>query len=334
MTAEKLELDQNTVNKLKNAHYGVFGHSAVEICHWTKTAIKEKHGCYKNKFYGIETHRCMEMTPSAVFCENRCIHCWRPTEFYKMLKMPVYAVDDPKKIVDELTELRRKLLIGFMGNKKIDSQWLAESFAPSHYSISLSGEPTLYPYLPELILYLKSLPNTKSIFLVTNGEEPDMIEKLIAKDALPTQLYLSMNAYDRDKYQIVNRPMYRDGWERWLKSLALLSKANTRTVIRITLMKGLNNSYEELPEAAKLIEMGNPDFVELKSYMHIGSSMSNLTENHMLSMDEVRDYTENLLKFLESYTYMDEMEPSRISVIKNKDRATSRWIIPEGSYTL
>ncbi len=221
-----------------------------------------------------------------------------------------------------------------MGNKKIDKQWLTESLTPSHYSISLSGEPTLYPHLPELILFLKSLPNTKSIFLVTNGEEPDMLDRLIMENALPTQLYLSMNAYDKGEYQIVNRPMYRDGWERWLKSLALLSKTPTRTVIRITLIRGYNDSYDGLSEVAKLIKIGNPDFVELKSYMHVGSSMSNLTERHMISMEEIRAYTKNLLKLLGSYIYMDEMEPSRISVIKNVDRGTSRWIIPEGSYTM
>ncbi|MGC8661595.1 MAG: 4-demethylwyosine synthase TYW1 [Nitrososphaeria archaeon] len=333
MTAMKLEIDEKTVDKLRNAHYGVFGHSAVEICHWTKTAIKEKRGCYKNKFYGIETHRCMEMTPSAVFCENRCIYCWRPTEFYKMLRMPGDAVDDPKIIVGELTKSRRKLLIGFMGNAKVDKRWLTESLMPSHYSISLSGEPTLYPRLPELILFLKSLPNTKSIFLVTNGEEPDMLERLIIENALPTQLYLSMNAYDKEEYQRINRPMYRDGWERWLKSLSILSKTPTRTVIRITLIRGYNDSYDKFPEAARLIKIGNPDFVEIKSYMHVGSSMSNLTEKHMLSMEEVREYAKSMLKILGSYDYMDEMEPSRISVIKNTERSTDRWIIPEGSYT-
>ena len=36
----------------------------------------------------------------------------------------------------------------------------------------------MYPKLPELIKYLKSLEETKSIFLVTNGQEPDMIQAI------------------------------------------------------------------------------------------------------------------------------------------------------------
>ena len=58
----------------------------------------------------------------------------------------------------------------------------------------------MYPKLPDLIKYLKSLEATKSIFLVTNGQEPDMIQKLADENALPTQLYLSTNASDYDSF--------------------------------------------------------------------------------------------------------------------------------------
>ena len=50
--------------KLKKAKYGVFNHSAVELCHWTKKSFSDGGSCYKHKFYGISTHRCMEMTPT------------------------------------------------------------------------------------------------------------------------------------------------------------------------------------------------------------------------------------------------------------------------------
>ena len=66
----------------------------------------------------------------------------------------------------------------------------------------------MYPKLPELIRYLKSLKQTKSIFLVTNGQEPDMIKKMADEDALPTQLYLSTNAADSESFIKINRPKY------------------------------------------------------------------------------------------------------------------------------
>ncbi len=330
---EKLVLDSQTVEALKRAHYGIFGHSAVEICHWTKEAIREKNGCYKNKFYGIQTHQCMEFTPTAVFCENRCIYCWRPNEFYKMLKMPESWIDEPAEIVKNLEKERKKLLIGFMGDNNIDKEWLKDALTPSHYSISLSGEPTMYPKLPEMIKYLKSLPNTKSIFLVTNGQEPDMLKRLIEEDALPTQVYLSMNAYDKDDFIKINRPLYKDAWERWIKSLELLSQMKTRTVIRITLIKGYNDKLEQLPKAAELIKKGNPHFVEVKSYMHIGYSQSRLNADNMLNFEEIKCFTLKLLSYLPEFVYMDDMPRSLISVIQNLNRYTDRWIIQGGSYT-
>ena len=81
------------------------------------------------------------------------------------------------------------------------------------------------PKLPDLIKYLNSLPNTKSTFLVTNGQEPEMIQKLQDEDALPTQLYLSTNAADYDTFMIINRPRYKDSWERWNTTLEMLANS-------------------------------------------------------------------------------------------------------------
>ena len=68
--------------QLKKAKYGVADHSTVELCHWTKKSFKHEGSCYKHQFYGILTHRCMEFSPAGMYCENRCVYCWRPMEFY------------------------------------------------------------------------------------------------------------------------------------------------------------------------------------------------------------------------------------------------------------
>lgn len=65
-----------------------------------------------------------------------------------------------------------------------------------------------------------------------------------------------------------------DAWERWLRSLELLSKLNTRTVIRITLIRSLNYDFKYVPEFAKLMLIGNPHFIEVKSYMHLATQPS------------------------------------------------------------
>jgi tRNA wybutosine-synthesizing protein 1 len=275
--------------RLQKAKYGVYNHSAVELCHWTKKSFADGGNCYKHKFYGISTHQCMEMTPTAMNCENRCIYCWRPTEFYDTLQMPEELVDEPDIIIEQLMAERKKLINGFYGDPKNNKKKLDESLLPAHYAISLSGEPTMYP-------------------------------------KLPTQIYLSTNASNKKMFYQINRPRHRDAWERWWESLRLLATLNTRTVLRMTLIKGYNDSYDFVREFADMMVQGNPHFIELKSYMHIGRSTQRLEQDHMLEMNEIRNFAANLCAKMCSFKIMDESEISRIVVLQNEVRYVDRWI--------
>jgi len=323
---EIIQITPKIASQLKKAKYGVSDHSTVELCHWTKKSFKGEGDCYKMKFYGITTHRCMEFSPAGMYCENRCVYCWRPMEFYSSMEMPPDKVATPEEIVANLMEERRKLIMGHYGDPRQDRKKLDESLLPSHYAISLSGEPTMYPQLPQLIKYLKTFPETKSIFLVTNGQEPDMIQRLQSEDALPTQLYLSTNAPDEKTFQLVNKPRYKDAWERWNTSLEMLSKLNTRTVIRITLIKDYNTSDELIPKFAEMFKRANVHFIEAKSYMHVGRSTNRLEYSNTLEMSEVRHFAEEVAKQSEIYSVMDESVVSRIVVLQNQKRFIDRWI--------
>lgn len=62
---------------LEKQNYKIIGsHSGVKLCRWTKSMLRGRGGCYKHSFYGIESHRCMETTPSLA-CANKCVFCWR-----------------------------------------------------------------------------------------------------------------------------------------------------------------------------------------------------------------------------------------------------------------
>lgn len=323
---EFIQIKPVILNQLKKAKYGVSDHGTVELCHWTKKSFKTEGDCYKHKFYGISTHRCMEFSPAGMFCENRCVYCWRPMEFYSAMKMPSDRVAPPEVIMSNLMEERKKLIMGHYGDSRSDKKKLDESLLPSHYAISLSGEPTMYPQLPQLIQYLKKLPSTKSVFLVTNGQEPAMLERLRDEDALPTQLYLSTNASNKEIFQLVNRPRYEDAWQRWNTSLEIISKLDTRTVLRLTLIRGYNCSDELIPEYSKMLRRSNIHFIEVKSYMHVGRSINRLERSHMLEMPEVRHFANELAKQSEIYSIMDESEVSRIVVLQNQKRLIDRWI--------
>ncbi|MFB5604171.1 MAG: 4-demethylwyosine synthase TYW1 [Candidatus Nitrosomaritimum aestuariumsis] len=321
-----IQIKPRVAQQLKKAKYGVSDHSTVGLCHWTKKSFKHEGSCYKHKFYGISTHSCMEFSPAGMYCENRCVYCWRPMEFYDSMKMEPENVAEPQEIMTKLMEERRKLIMGHYGDSRSDKQRLDESLKPSHYAISLSGEPTMYPKLPELIKYLKSLEATKSIFLVTNGQEPDMIQKLQDENALPTQLYLSTNAADYESFLKINKPKYDDSWQRWNKTLEMLKDLDTRTVLRITLIRDYNDQREMIPAFAKMLEESSPHFVEIKSYMHVGRSTNRLEHENMLEMDEVKKFSQEIVNQSKIFSVMDESYISRIVILQNNQRSIDRWI--------
>ena len=85
---------------LKKQHYGLVGnHSGIQICRWTKKSLVDEGVCYKQKFYGIESHRCCQMSPAIGYCQNRCLHCWRAIELTIGDKIKG-KIDNPKKIIE------------------------------------------------------------------------------------------------------------------------------------------------------------------------------------------------------------------------------------------
>ena len=87
---------------LEKASYEIVGnHSAIEICGWTKKGMRTgSEGCYKQKFYGIRSHQCTQMTPAAVACDQKCVYCWRVNEMFSGKQdLMEQAHDNPADIV-------------------------------------------------------------------------------------------------------------------------------------------------------------------------------------------------------------------------------------------
>ncbi|ASJ10383.1 wyosine biosynthesis protein TYW1 [Thermococcus sp. P6] len=299
----------------RKQHYALVGrHSSVKLCHWLKESIKHNRFCYKQKFYGIHSHRCLQMTPVTAWCTHNCIFCWRPMESFLGTELPE-PWDDPAFIVEESIKAQRKLLVGYKGMPGIDMKKFEEAWNPKHAAISLSGEPMLYPYMGNLVEEFHRRGFTT--FIVTNGTVPERLEEMMREDKLPTQLYLSLTAPDLQTYNSVNVPMVPDGWERIKETLRLMKDVEARTVIRLTLVKGENMRNPE--GYARLIKIASPMFVEAKAYMFVGYSRSRLTINNMPSHEEIRTFAEELVRHLPGYHIEDEYEASRVVLIMRDD---------------
>jgi tRNA wybutosine-synthesizing protein 1 len=229
--------------------YKIIGtHSAVKICRWTKNQLRGRGGCYKHSFYGITSYQCMEATPSLA-CANKCVFCWRHH------KNPVgtewrWKEDSPELIVSEAVRLHQGMINEMRGVPGVQAERLQEAFTVRHCALSLVGEPIMYPRINEMLAQLHE--RDISSFLVTNAQFPEHIRSL---DPV-TQLYVSVDASTRDSLKAIDRPLFKDFWERFLGSLEELKKKQQRTVYRMTLVKSWNMDQAE--GYAELIEQGQP----------------------------------------------------------------------------
>ncbi|MGZ4862050.1 MAG: radical SAM protein, partial [Halobacteriota archaeon] len=179
---------------------------------------------------------------------------------------------------------QQMLISGYKGASTTNMQKLQEANDPSQVAISLSGEPTLYPYLEELIeCYHHERMTT---FVVSNGSHPEVLEQI-----RPTQLYVSLNSPDEEHFYAMCKPR-TNRFGQLLESLHVLADHPSRTVVRITLANGVNAFGEA--GYAKLIQMADPDYVEVKSYMHLGFSRKRLPRTAMMSYECVMSFAHDI----------------------------------------
>lgn len=271
---------------LEKQGYKIIGsHSGVKLCRWTKAQLRGRGGCYKHSFYGIESHRCMETTPSLA-CANKCVFCWRH-HTNPVGKSWQWKMDDPLVIVNSAIELHTKMIRQMKGVPGVKPERLMEGLSPRHCALSLVGEPIMYPEINSLVdeLHRRRI----STFLVTNAQFPEKIKMLKPV----TQLYVSVDAATKESLKAIDRPLFGDFWERFLDSLKALKEKHQRTVYRLTLVKGWNT--EDLEAYSSLFGIGNPDFIEIKGVTYCGSSAtSKLTMENVPWHSDVKVFSEAL----------------------------------------
>lgn len=295
---------------LEKQGYRIVGkHSAIKVCLWCKRSITAKDVCYKNTFYGIQSHRCIQSSVSLLNCYHRCTFCWRCLEH--TIAEDVKNPDKPKEILDGMIEEHKLFLQGLGGSKETDKEMFEEAMQPKHVAISLAGDATLYPLLPEFIEEVRN--RNMTTFLVTNGLRPDMMQKLLQHQ--PTQTYVTLPAPDKKTYIKTCNPMVKDGWERLNATLQLLNKFQ-RSTARLTLVKDLNMLSPE--KYAEILEKTNPKFIELKAGMAVGYAQYRLQYSSMPLHKDIINFAEQISDNT-NFKIVDKKENSRVVLLMKKD---------------
>ncbi|KAF1346933.1 hypothetical protein BDV97DRAFT_358162 [Delphinella strobiligena] len=284
-----------TYTSLTKQGYQIVGsHSGVKICRWTKSALRGRGSCYKFSFYGIRSHLCMETTPS-LSCSNKCVFCWRHGT------NPVgttwrWKVDRPELIFDGVKAGHYKKIKMMKGVPGVRAERFAEAMRIRHCALSLVGEPIFYPYINEFLGMLHK--ERISSFLVCNAQHPEQLAALHHV----TQLYVSIDASNKEGLRKIDRPLHRDFWERFQRCLEILREKRhiQRTVFRLTLVKGFNID-DEASGYADLVEKALPGFVEIKGVTYCGTSTSSsagLTMSNVPFYEEICAFVEALVREL------------------------------------
>ncbi len=309
----------------KQGYHFVGKHSATKICGYTKSSMTGGHACYKNTFYGIQSWRCIQSTP-AIGCNLSCSFCWRiipEEEGYKWNEINAGEWDEPSAIVDGLIKEHRRIISGYKGNKKVDRSRWEKINDPAHVALSLTGEPLFYPKMNELLLEFHK--RKISTFLVTNGT---MLNALKMLTVMPTQLYVSVQAPNRELYERITRPKSLNAsWEGFNRFLNVFSGMYTRRVFRLTLIKGLNLIDAE--GYAELIKRGKPHYVELKGFVYVGGARNpkrNLSYDQMPVKDDILEFAERVAT-CSGYILTEYDKNSKVALLSaDKSAAGNRFL--------
>jgi len=292
---------------LQKQKYAIVGdHSGVKLCHWMRQSLLFNRECYKQTFYGIQSHRCLQMTPAVNQCTQMCLFCWRYQGF---TEKDFNNIDEPAFILEKSIEAQQKLITGFKGNERCDQNKWKEANDPNMVACSLSGEPTLYPRLGEF--FEECHKRNMTTFLVTNGTNPEALEQM---NPLPKQLYISVVAPNEEIYKKICSPLISEGWKKLKQTLELLPSLDTRTVIRHTLVQGWNMDDTYIKQYAKLDEMASPMFIEPKGYVFVGYSRKRMNLANMPSHKSVYDFGTKLAENL-GYELAMEKPDSRVVLL-------------------
>jgi len=301
-------------------------HSGVKLCRWTKSMLRGRGGCYKHTFYGISSFQCMEMTPSLA-CANKCVFCWRHHSNPVGTRWK-WQVDAPEFLLAAAIENHQQLIKQMRGVPGVQPERMREAATIKHCALSLVGEPIIYPHINEFVGMLHA--RQISSFMVTNAQFPEKV-----RDLRPvTQFYLSVDAATPETLKAVDRPLFKDFWERMVGSIDNLRQRPDRTVFRLTLVKQFNMA--EVESYAALAARGRPDFIEVKGVTYCGvSEASPLTIKNTPFHQEVVSFCRALESVLNrlippgeaEYALACEHEHSLCVLLANKTKffKDERW---------
>ena len=158
------------VEKYTKTLYRIVGpnkHSAIKPCHWLEQRLmtgRDNRNCYKGVF-GIQSHRCLQNTPSLPFCNHQCVFCWRDIELGTLGSKFIVDPDEPKELVDEMIRHHQDIIKNHLPLRRyLDNYEIMVDIM--HFMLLNSGKHTINSLSREL--HISSSKIERAVNLLKN----------------------------------------------------------------------------------------------------------------------------------------------------------------------
>ncbi|WP_300717924.1 Obg family GTPase CgtA, partial [uncultured Brachyspira sp.] len=175
-------------------------------------------------------------------CSYNCIYCQLGSEENTKTNLADYYSAD--EIIYELKE-------ALLNNKNID-----------YITFAGSGEPTLYKNLKKLIYEIKQITDIP-VCIITNGSllyKQEMRSNLLMADLVIP----SLDAGNIDTFKLIDQPDKEIDFDSMVNGLIEFRRVfKGEYWLEIFLLKGINDSEEELDDIIKIAKQIKPDMIQL-----------------------------------------------------------------------
>ncbi|ECK7892575.1 radical SAM protein [Campylobacter jejuni] len=217
----------------------------------------------------------IDLSPSKKQCNFDCVYCELDPKKAQEKQDEIISID---KIISE---------VKVMLEKNVEFDFL---------TLTANGEPSLYPYLNELILSLRSIAKDKKLLILSNGTavlDEDKFNALLKLDVVK----FSLDSAVAKTFYRIDRALKNIDLEKMIEKMAdFRARFNGDLIMEILVVKDLNDNEEEFEALNQALKKIMPLRVDLSTIDRPPDyAVKKVSEEKLLELSKLIDSTPVLL---------------------------------------
>ncbi|PJP46315.1 radical SAM protein [Campylobacter jejuni subsp. jejuni] len=217
----------------------------------------------------------IDLSPNKKQCNFDCVYCELDPKKAQEKQDEIISID---KIISE---------VKVMLEKNVEFDFL---------TLTANGEPSLYPYLNELILSLRSIAKDKKLLILSNGTavlDEDKFNALLKLDVVK----FSLDSAVAKTFYRIDRALKNIDLEKMIEKMAdFRARFNGDLIMEILVVKDLNDNEEEFKALNQALKKIMPLRVDLNTIDRPPAyAVKKVSEEKLLELSKLIDSTPVLL---------------------------------------